>query len=339
MDDAASLKNKILTVSIAAYNVEKTIEKTLKSLLTDVSDEVLEQLEIIVVNDGSVDGTAEIVEKYVEVFPDTVILVNKENAGWGSTVNTSLRMARGKYLKLLDGDDWFMTENLSEYIYFLKAAEADLVLSPYVKFYPDEKITENKHREIGLGVYSLDNMDPNEDVYMHEISVRTDKLRKEKVQIAERCFYTDNEFSFEAIKCADTVQRYDKPIYVYRLGDAEQSVGINGIKKHYRDTMVVAERIYDSFQKHEMGNETSDVKTALLERKIVLITDALYVSYILMDSGETKKELMEFDQKIKNEHERVYKLTNKVKKIKMLRMSGFILYGLMVRKVKERYAG
>ncbi len=337
MDDATSLKNKILTVSIAAYNVEKTIGETLESLLTDIPDEILEQLEIIVVNDGSQDRTAEIVRKYVDKYPETVFLINKENAGWGSTVNASIDRANGKYLKLLDGDDWFLTENLSEYIQFLREADADLVMSPYVKSYPDKKFVEDNHVEIGSEVSSIEKIHSDVDIYMHELSVKIDNLRRGEVQIAEKCFYTDNEFAFEAIRCSDTVQRYDKPVYVYRLGDAEQSVGINGIRRHYRDTMVVAERIFESFKRCETERKCPDAKLALLTRKIILITDALYVSYLLMDSWETKKELMDFDSMIKSKYTRVYKLTNEVKKIKMLRLSGFTLYGFMARKVKQRY--
>ncbi|OON88449.1 hypothetical protein BXO88_01265 [Oribacterium sp. C9] len=339
MDDVASLSDKVLTISVAAYNVEKTIEETLDSLVVGVPDEILHKIEIIVVNDGSQDGTSDAVKKYAERYPESVRIYDKENAGWGSTVNTSIKLARGKYLKLLDGDDWFLTENIPEFVHFLEGAEADLVMSPYIKRYPDEELQENNHRLIGKEFSRIERLDPEEDIFMHELAVRTDRLRSGGVKIAEKCFYTDNEFAFEAIRCSDTVQRYEKPVYVYRLGNAEQSVGLNGIKKHYHDTVVVAERIYDSFQKYEMESRCSDVKVDLLKRKILLITDALYVSYLLMDSWETKKELMEFDCKIKGRYGRVYELTNATKKIKLLRLSGFMLYGFMARKVKQRYGG
>ncbi len=365
MDDVTSLNEKILTVSIAAYNVEKTIEETLDSLVVGVPEEILKKIEILVVNDGSKDGTSSVIRKYEERYPESVRIIDKENGGWGSTVNTSIKCAQGKYLKLLDGDDWFLTDNIPGFIRFLQGAEADLVLSPYIKRYPDKELREDNHRIISEEISGIEKLAPKEDIYMHELTVRTDKLRAGSVRIAEKCFYTDNEYAFEAIRCSYTVQRFEKPVYVYRLGDTEQSVGINGIRKHYKDTVTVAERIYESFLKYESrvdagtnpedgyvekkmrseedgmirNQDSVDGKTKILERKIVLVTDALYVSYLLMDSPDAKKELMELDGKIKSRFGRVYKLTNETKKINMLRLSGFLMYGYMARKVKQRYGG
>lgn len=103
------MSEKILTISIAAYNVEKYLPKTLESL---VIPEIMDQLEVLIINDGSQDKTGQIAEEYVVKYPATFYLVNKENGGWGSTVNTSAQLATGKYYKLLDGDDFFNAEAL-----------------------------------------------------------------------------------------------------------------------------------------------------------------------------------------------------------------------------------
>lgn len=97
------MMEKILTVSVAAYNVEKTIARTLDSCC---ADGVREQLEVIIVNDGSKDGTVDVVRSYCKRYPDTFKLIDKENGGYGSTLNCSIRAATGKYFKPLDGDDW-----------------------------------------------------------------------------------------------------------------------------------------------------------------------------------------------------------------------------------------
>ena len=95
---------KILSVSIASYNVEKILSQTLDSCLVP---EIMDKLEVIVVNDGSKDGTAAVAEEYVKKAPETFVLINKENGGYGSTVNAGIQAATGKYFRLLDGDDWF----------------------------------------------------------------------------------------------------------------------------------------------------------------------------------------------------------------------------------------
>ena len=121
---------KILTVSIAAYNVEKYIDQTLKSL---VVPEIMDKLEVLVIDDGGKDSTVDIVERYVDQYPDTFKLIRKENGGWGSTVNCGLKNATGKYFKLLDGDDYF--SELARFIDVLQQTDADLVYTPYVIFY------------------------------------------------------------------------------------------------------------------------------------------------------------------------------------------------------------
>ena len=100
--------NKIVTVIIPSYNVEKILSETLDSLL---DQECLPLEDIIVINDGSKDRTPEIAEQYVNKYPDSIRLINKENGGYGSALNSVFREARGKYLRVLDGDDWVNTQS------------------------------------------------------------------------------------------------------------------------------------------------------------------------------------------------------------------------------------
>ena len=93
---------KSLTILIPVYNTEKYIKRCLDSLLVP---EVLDDIEIIVVSDGSKDHSAEIVREYVERYPDTIILIDKENGGHGSTINAGIAAATGKYFRVLDSDD------------------------------------------------------------------------------------------------------------------------------------------------------------------------------------------------------------------------------------------
>ena len=108
--------NKILTVSIAAYNVEKYIQNALESLLVNNIDD----LEILVEDDGGTDNTANIVKEYEKKYPGIVKLVQKENGGYGSTINKSIELAQGKYFKQLDGDDWYDSENFEKLLKLLR---------------------------------------------------------------------------------------------------------------------------------------------------------------------------------------------------------------------------
>ena len=95
---------KYLTIAIPSYNSELYLERCLDSMILPAG--WMEQVEIIVVNDGSTDRTGEIADDYVRRFPDTVKVIHKENGGHGSGVNAGLEHAEGKYFKVVDSDDW-----------------------------------------------------------------------------------------------------------------------------------------------------------------------------------------------------------------------------------------
>ena len=111
---------KLLTISVAAYNVEKYLEQTLSSLN---DQRFLDDIEVLIVDDGSKDGTKDIALKYQNMAPDTFKYVQKENGGHGSTINRGIELATGKYFRVIDGD--------AKYIKLLKRTKADLILTQH----------------------------------------------------------------------------------------------------------------------------------------------------------------------------------------------------------------
>ena len=122
------MEEKVLTITIPSYNVEAYLEECLESF---VNSEVMEEIEVLVVNDGSSDSTAEIAQRYADKYPETFRLINKENGGHGSTINTGIKEAKGKYFKVVDGDDWVDTRSFIRLVKVLKESEADIVASNY----------------------------------------------------------------------------------------------------------------------------------------------------------------------------------------------------------------
>ncbi len=90
------MEPKVLTVSIAGYNVASTLEEALDPFF---KCKTLDKIEVLIVNDGSTDRTEEIAEKYVRQSSGSIRLINKENGGWGSTLNTAIQAGHGKYFK------------------------------------------------------------------------------------------------------------------------------------------------------------------------------------------------------------------------------------------------
>ena len=179
---------KILTVSVAAYNVEETLEEALQPFVTSAYKQALD---ILIIDDGSKDRTAAIAAKYEAKDPDVFRLVRKENGGWGSTLNTGMKLARGRYFKQLDGDDHFSVENLDGYLAFLTGCSEDLVYTPFLTF--DDR-TGAVLRE--LGRYDGHLLPQRKTVYlnevtdfvpaMHTMTVRTEVLRQHPVHITEQ---------------------------------------------------------------------------------------------------------------------------------------------------------
>ena len=224
------MRKKLLTISIAAYNVQKYLEKTLQSLVCEA--DVMEQLEVLIVDDGSVDQTSIVAQKYVDLYPDTYVLIKKENGGHGSTLNVAASVAHGRYFRMLDGDDWFDTEALVKYIRDLSLIDADCIVTPYCHVYEDHMVSIDVHNWINHRKYNLPEvMDIVQkdgqmtEIQAHELTVKTDILQQYGMNLLEKCMYTDKEYVLFAILYARTFIKLPYSIYQYRLGDAGQSVG------------------------------------------------------------------------------------------------------------------
>ena len=100
---------KILSVVVPCYNSEAYMENCIHSLLTGGTE-----VEIIIVDDGSMDRTAVIADKYGADYPDVVKVIHQENGGHGEAVNTGLRHATGLFFKVVDSDDWVSNSAFKE---------------------------------------------------------------------------------------------------------------------------------------------------------------------------------------------------------------------------------
>lgn len=249
---------KILSFSIAAYNVEKTIEETLNSLVCD--EVTMDCIEALIVDDGSTDNTYNKVRYYLEKYPDTFKYVKKENGGHGSTLTYSIQQARGKYLRMLDGDDLVYTEELSSYVSFLKETDADVIVSPFVEFYDsgEEKCVNRQRIPKGVRLAIEDSV----ELQSHEFAYRAELLRDKEIALEEHCYYTDTEYCFYVTLYATSIQKYGSPIYRYRKGVEGQTVSDEGRREHPDDPQRILFKILSEYNKRsgkESGIEKKDL--------------------------------------------------------------------------------
>lgn len=249
-------KNPVLTIAIPSYNVENYLAKTLNSI---IRAKAIGDIEVLVIDDGSTDRTAEIAREYEKYTNGIVRLISKENGGHGSTINVSIRLAKGKYYRLVDGDDWVDDENLTKLVEIMKGSNADIILTKGSYEYVEKAKLED--------IIKYDNLDEGYTYHFDDLvykgygfntygpllttgNYKTEVLKKANFLISEKKPYVDMEFNAFSLKCADTLEYYDLDIYRYLIGRAGQTISREYWKRKYKDHLYVIfnilENVYNS---------------------------------------------------------------------------------------------
>ena len=143
---------KLLSIAIPCYNSEAYMEKCIDSLLVGG-----EEVEILIVDDGSKDGTTEIADRYQEKYPTIVKAVAKPNGGHGDAVNCGLAHATGKYFKVVDSDDWVEPQMVVEMIPYVTGSNSEIVSSDYM-IERDNGTSEPVYQQLVPGEYNRETL-------------------------------------------------------------------------------------------------------------------------------------------------------------------------------------
>ena len=305
--------DKILSIAVPSYNVEKYLKKCLDSF----SDERLkDSLEVLIVNDGSTDQTEEIAKSYVKRFPEIFRLINKENGGHGSAVNTGISQATGKYFRIVDGDDWVNTDNLVQLLDVLKETNTDLVVDEKrevhmvtgeTRFYP---LPDNVPKGRALKFESVcSHAELFPFIMLHTLSTKTDLLKQVGIRLQEHIFYVDIEYIIKTTCESKNVTFFDLEIYQYLIGNVNQSVSAqNYVKRYEHHNQVVKELI-----KYATRKEVSPAVRKYLDQRICLLLNSHYnISLIYnKDRKQGLKQAKDFRRYLKEENIKYYKATRK----------------------------
>ena len=221
---------KILTVAIPCYNSEAYMEKCIQSLLPAADD-----IEILVIDDGSTDGTAAIADRYAQEYPRTVRVIHQENGGHGAAVNAGIRNATGIYFKVIDSDDWADAKALPQVIHHLKELEyagtpVDMFLVNFIYDKVDQKRKKVMHFRHAFpegevfGWEKMRHMRQTQYILMHNIFYRRNVLLKSGLKLPEHTFYVDNIFAFQPYPYVKKIYYLDVNFYHYYIGREDQSV-------------------------------------------------------------------------------------------------------------------
>lgn len=322
---------KVLTLTIPSYNVEPYISHTLDTMV-NISN--LDLLEILVVNDGSKDNTVSVAQKYVEKYPNSVRIIDKENGGHGSTINAGIQEASGEYFKVVDGDDWVDSTALEKLIKFLKDHSADLVINPCNQVFMDdnertkllvELSPETKYNEVISYQDALKYM--GELQQMHMTTYRTAILKENHIRISEKMFYVDNEYKIYPSLYLNTAIILEDILYQYRLGREGQSVAPESLVKNRFMLEKVTLNCLTFYTENtpQMMPLLNSAINFRLNKMLHLRTQA---AFLQADSKQAKKELKDFFNQVEQIN---YNFYNKIssKLVKLLKQLRFNLFGLI----------
>ena len=221
---------KLLTITVPCYNSQDYLDKCVQSLLAGGED-----VEILLVNDGSTDGTQEIAERYAAQYPTIVRAINKENGGHGSAINTGIEYASGLYFKVVDSDDWVKEDAYQKILDTLRElAGGSRVLDLLVSNFVYEKAGAKRGKVMQyrhafpegriFGWEEMRHLRKGHYILMHSVIFRTKLLRECGLKLPEHTFYVDNLFVFEPLPYVKNLYYLDVNFYRYFIGRDDQSV-------------------------------------------------------------------------------------------------------------------
>ena len=221
---------KLLSIIIPTYNMEALLPRCLDSILVKGA---LERIEAMVVNDGSKDGSLAVANGYKERFPGSVTVIDKPNGNYGSTINAALPVAQGKYIRILDSDDWVRSDSLILFLDALERLESDMVITHFTILHEDGGKELTKYNDYGREpfdydkTYMLDNVLKEGHIkyfLMHGLTYRTQLLRDMGYRQTEGISYTDTEWCCYPVFNAQTVTFLDIDLYQYNMAREGQTM-------------------------------------------------------------------------------------------------------------------
>ena len=296
-----SQENKLLTVCVPAYNVEKYLDRCLYTL---IDHDMSPYMEVLVIDDGSADHTAQIGHEYERRYPGVVRVISKENGGHGSTINTAVQEAKGLYFRTVDGDDWVDSYQLSDLLHSILDGKitSDVVSSNYheINIETAQMTPIMQGGDIAFGKeYTFGELDPDETyLTLASMQIRTEILRKMHIKLQEHTYYVDVELILFPIPYINTMVFTKHFIYKYARGNAEQSVAIPNMVKRYDHHYRVMKRVLLYRSKREMSKEQAAYYDAILKR---LLCTHYFLALAYDDDKERGCQRAEqFDRELKH---------------------------------------
>ena len=302
---------KLLSIAIPCYNSQDYMESCIESLLVGG-----EEVEILIVDDGSSDRTAEIADDYARKYPTIVKAIHQENGGHGEAVNAGIRNATGLYFKVVDSDDWV---NKEAYVQILKTLyellrgpqTVDLLISNFV--YEKQGATRKKIMQYRkclpqdriFGWEEVKHMPKGKYLLMHSMIYRTKLLHECNLELPKHTFYVDNLFSYKPLPYAETIYYMDIDLYHYYLGRDDQSVNEKVLMKRIDQQILVTDLVTRSVDLAEVKKIHPKLE-AYMVRNISIMLTISSIHLLLIDTADSYKKRKDMWNHVKEYNEALY---------------------------------
>lgn len=274
-----------------------------------------EDIEIIVVNDGSSDGTQRVAEEYAAKYPTIVKVVNQENGGHGEAVNAGLRNATGLYYKVVDSDDWVQEEALHKIIKKLKECienqeQLDMLISNYVY----EKVELGKQKVIDYRsclptdrIFTwneIGHFKSSQNILMHSVIYRTKMLKECRLELPKHVFYVDNIFVYQPLPFVKKIYYLDVDFYRYFIGREDQSVNETVMMGRIDQQITVTKLMIDA---HDLTKINCKKLRKYMVKYLVMMMTVSSVFLVKINTKESLEKKAELWDYLKQKNLGLYK--------------------------------
>lgn len=327
-----------VTFLVPCYNVSHCVSRCIDSILSCA--EIHDDIELLVVNDGSTDDTLRILHDYACHYPTVVRVIDKVNGGWGSVVNLGIREAHGRYLRIVDADDWVNSSKIQEYVTQLTQLHCDFIATEYTDYYQStDSYTPHTfmppcYNDCCSLVTFWRRYPSAWSFPIHAVTYRTQFLQQLNLTVGER-YYADIEYILYPIPKIDTLCVLPINLLVYFHGSDEQSTSASGYARHYLDYLSMTQRLINFY--YQLPSDTVPAVRSCL---VTNIMGTINFAYNLLLSPhyagrikEVRRKRRHYDQWLKTQAPTFYHHAGLTKRrgiayIKLWRLTGINLLSL-----------
>ena len=288
---------KYITFTIPCYNSQDYMRHCIDNIVAAGDD-----VEVIIVNDGSKDDTGKIADEYQKKYPTIVKAIQKENGGHGSGVMAGIRNATGLFYKVVDSDDWVETKDVLDMVSLIKkhieeGEEVDLYITNYVYEHVNDNTSFVMHYRKCLPTEKLFTWEEMKRVklntvfLMHSLMYRLDKLKASKMELPDHTFYVDDIYAYVPLPHMKKIFYHDLDLYHYFIGREDQSVNYQTMCKRYEQQMRVFTNMFSAYSYDELNKLPKNLKKYMWKFLMTIFAIAIMTIVGTKEDKEKRKQV------------------------------------------------